>query len=415
MRCRWNYWSDYFLFFFDISFLLMNRYSPDSNDAYYASHQQSNTIRASGWQSPLPTANITPLSSSSLIRIVVECPFGSKKCDYAIDKSQQGRLIVSARRRHTFTPSYLLLGNKNDNKAIQTFLIPNDADVDRLQSRIERYTNRLIIEIPRVRSTYTNLIRTPIFKSSTGTSRLMRDDKKYNRKKSDDNRKLEYRIDCRGYKADELDVFIEGRDLIVQGKTKRATSPDPTGQRTSKQFARKISLPNTVDLSKVVSYLENGELRIEAPLKRNIYYSDDECILPESTAKAIGSRTVAEFNRNKSPVPSNPRYHYRRHERVSRHRGDDRRPSSPRQRAHSTEVHRYSHYNSPRDLDEDDDDDTGKNRRRQTVNYERYGTNRNDIEKRPVYRSGYSPENNIVTTTTRYHNYPIEKDIDFNY
>jgi HSP20 family molecular chaperone IbpA len=390
----------------------MNRYYSDSNDAYYASHQQSNNIRASGWQSPLPSTDITPSLSSTLIRIVVPCPFGSKKCDYTIDKSQQGRLNITARRRHTFKSDYLLLNNKN-NTAIQTFLIPNDADVDHLQSHIERYTNRLIIQMPRLHPTYTNLIRSPnIFASAIGTTPLIRDDTKYIRKHADNNRKLEYRVDCRGYTSDELDVFIQGRDLIVQGKTKRATSPDPTGQHVSKNFSRKISLPNTVDLSRIVSYLENGELRIEAPLKRDIHYRDEKILSPELSSTVVGNRTVGEFTRVQSPTPGQQQYHYRRHQRVSRHQGDDHRPQSPTRRIHSAESHHYPYYRSPRDLDEDDARDT---RHRRTVNYERYGTNQDDIEQVPIHRSNYSPGNNVVTTRTTYHNHPMEDDTSFNY
>jgi len=390
----------------------MNRYYSDSDDAYYPSRQPSDNIRASGWQSPLPTINET--SSSSVTRIVVESPFGSKKCDYTIDKSQRGRLIITARRRQLFSSDYLSLNNKN-NIVIQTFKIPYDADVDHLQSYIERNTNRLIIEIPRIRSANMNTyVRSPdMLKSSIDTSQLIKDNRKYNRKNIDNNRKLEYLIDCRGYTADEIDVFIQGRDLIVKGKTKRIISSDPTQQRTSKQFSRKISLPNTVDLSKVLSYSENGELRIEAPLKSGIDYTDEEILSSKPTSTAVSSRTAGEFDRMQSPLPRNHRRHYRRRERVSRFQ-----PSSAMHRVRSAENLRYPFYRSPRDLDDadDDDDDARENRRGRTVNYERYVTNRNDIEEQPIYRSVYSPLNNVVRTRTTYRrNYPIDNDPYFKY
>jgi hypothetical protein len=82
----------------------MSRYHSDSDDGYANHRRRSESVRGSGWQSPLPTtANnpTTPSSSSPVTRIVVESPFGSKKCDYSIDKSQRGRLIITARRRQT--------------------------------------------------------------------------------------------------------------------------------------------------------------------------------------------------------------------------------------------------------------------------------------------------------------------------
>ena len=176
--------------------------------------QQSNSVRGSGWQSPLPTSrNLTsPVPpSSSVTRIVVESPFGSKKCDYSIDKTQRGRLVITARRRTTSS-------NHKNHVAVQTFTIPSDADVDRLQSHVERDTNRLIIEIPRqhrrnsrsqqtsyIPSTNpsTRLLRSPdverMLTSPTGGPQLVRDDTRSNRPNSGANKKLEYRVDCHGY------------------------------------------------------------------------------------------------------------------------------------------------------------------------------------------------------------------------
>jgi len=388
----------------------MSRYYSDLDNTYYTSRQQSDNVRASGWQSPLPTTNVT--YSSPLLRIAVECPFGSKKCDYTIDKSQLGRLIVAARRRHTFKSAYLSL-NPKDNIITQTFTIPFDVDVERLQSHIERVTNRLIIEIPRTqssyintRNTYNNLIHSP----DILTSPIDDDDPKYIRKNLNNNQKLEYRIDCRGYTSDELDVFIQGRDLIVQGKTKRAISSDPTQQHISKHLSRKIPLPNTVDLSKIVSYFEDGELRIEAKFKSGMYYNDRKIYLPEGTPIAVSNRTGGQLNRIQSPVPSTHQHHYRRRQRVSRHRaydhGDDPRPSSPMQRARSADSFLYPSTRLSRDFDDEDEDedDARQNQTRRTVNYQRYITNRNDTDQQPVYRSVYSPTNNVFTTRTAYRN-----------
>lgn len=340
----------------------MSRYYSDSDNEYYASRQQqSNTIRASGWQSPIPRINETT-GSSSISRLVVECPFGRKKCDYTIDKSQPGRLIITARRRQTFS---------SNNIAVQTFTIPYDADVNHLKSYIEKNTNRLIIEIPRVSNIY----------KSTSKGNISRSIYNNNQRKN-----LEYRIDCRDYKPDELDVFIEGRDVIIQGKTKRTKSSDPTQRQVSKQFTRKIALANTVDLSKVRSYFENGELRIQAPPLKHGIYDRQEIV--------------------SSPLTGNHRRQYRRREHVSRIQ-----PSSSTQRVRSADGLRYREFDDD-DGDDYDDDDSEENRYRRTANYVRDTTNQNDIKSRSIY----TPSNRIVTRkTTTYRDYPVENHTYYKY
>lgn len=298
-------------------FLLMSRYYSEYDNAYYAS----------GWQSP----------TSSIVRLQVDCPFGSKKCEYSIDKSQRNRLIVSARRRHMFPTK-----NKND-LVVQTYPIPSDADVNRLYSYVERSTNRLIIEIPRL-SSYSN------------------------ERKSD--QKVEYHVDCRGYTADEVGVYVDGNDLIVQGKTKRSLSSDPSQHHMSQKFSRKISLPKTVDPTKVVSYFENGQLTIQAPVR-------------------VRERAL-------SPVPrGNHRRHYHRRERISRHQ----QPSRGIERARSAEVLRYPDYKYVRNFDDDDD------------NYERYTNNRRySYDDEPIYKSEYPP-----SIRTVYREYPREDTTYYRY
>ncbi|CAF4520238.1 unnamed protein product, partial [Didymodactylos carnosus] len=100
--------------------------------------------------------------------------------------------------------------------------------------------------------------------SPTSAPSIIRDRNSSNRHGG--KKKLEYRIDCKGYEQEDLEVFIQGHNLIVQGERKSTNS----NRNVSKKFSRKISLPPDVDLSKVVSYLDpginGGELRIEAPL-----------------------------------------------------------------------------------------------------------------------------------------------------
>ncbi|UJR27512.1 hypothetical protein I4U23_008796 [Adineta vaga] len=415
----------------------MNRYHSDSDDEYTNHRRRTDSVIGTGWQSPTITSGkiLAPtLSSSSLTRIVVESPFDSKKCDYAIDKSQPGLIIVSARRQPSSS------ANKKQ-VAVQKFKVPYDADVDRLQSHIERDTNRLIIEIPRKerpssraqqRSSYisntskTNarLLRSPdverMLTSPTGGPQLILGSSKSNKTHSNGNRKLEYRIDCRGYLAEELEVFIQGRDLIVQGKTNTSASIDPTEQRVSKKFTRKITLPSSVDLPRVVSYLEHGELRIEAPLKRGADQNDEEIIIPGPPPTS--NRTTAGLisnleNRALSPTTYS-RPHYQRNERVSRRRDYDRlnnrRVSGPTRRVRSVEGLRYPLYVSPRELDEDDDDEDNRTKRRQrSVDYQRRSNDRKDLEQQSTaYRLSYSPvPNNITTTTvTRHQTYPSDDD-----
>ena len=390
-----------------------------------------------------------------MTRIVVESPFGSSKCDFTIDKSQRGRLIVTARRRD------ILPLNAKNRVAVQTFSIPLDADVDRLQSHVERNTHRFIIEIPRQqrssqrssRSSYSNaaatasnrnhLIRSPdverMLTSPTGGPQLVRDNTRLGKQSSGGNRKLEYRIDCHGYAANELEVFIQGRDLIVHGQTRKSISSDPSKQRVSKKFTRKISFPNTVDLPNVVSYLERGELRVEAPLKPGVYYHDEEIIIPGPPPPS--TRSTAAYisnleNRVRSPAPasssSNHRHHNQQNERSGRRRDYDHRSNhriaTPTRRARSSGSGvgtglRYPLYVSPRELDEDEadeDDSRGEsNRRHLTTIHERRSVHRDDAAPKTIYRSVYSPAANLMTsgattttttTTNRQQKYPSDDD-----
>lgn len=383
----------------------MHRHDSDSDNDYYDSRKRSDGVRASGWQSPIPTNDEVASSSSGIIRLVIDCPFGSKKCDYGIDKSQRGRLIVTARRRHIFKLDPISPDNP-DNVVVQTFTIPYDADVDRLQSHVEHDKNRLIIEIPRLSSSYMNTTQTSsrFYPQSRNNSQIIVDDMKSssNRNYYGDNQKLEYFVDCNGYRADELDVSIEDHDLIVHGKTRRDASPSskPTRRHVSKEFTRKIILPNTVDLSKVISYLDNGQLRIEAPLKHDGYYMNDNTYFPQPVSTIMPQRTVVGYDRVQSP--NRHRRHYRRHERTTRHRDLDR-SLSPTNRIYSHEDVRYPVYRSLRDLD--NEDYIRRNQNSRMGNYEHYVTNGNGTRLEPAWTYSYAPLNNTVRTirTHRYY------------
>lgn len=415
----------------------MNRYRSDSDDEFTNHRRQRDSIVTTGWRSPSPTAakHLGPsLSSSSPTRIVVESPFGGKKCDYSIDKSQRGLLLVSARAQPSSSSDPRSSTGKKQ-VAVQRFPVPYDADVDRLQSHVERGTNRLIIEIPRMQgrpssraqhtpyasasNSKTRLLRSPdverMLTSPTGGPQLVHDSTAAGKSSAGGSRKLEYRIDCHGYMADELEVFIQGRDLIAQGQTSASKSSDPTQQRVSKKFTRKITLPSSVDLPRVVSYLENGELRVEAPLKRGAHYNDEEIIIPGPPPTSTSSRTTAALlsnleNRTMTPtVYSRP--HYRRNERISRRRDYDRsnarRVSSPTRRVRSTEGLQYPLYVSPRELDEAEENGNERHnresRRRRSTDYQRRTVDRHAEQRSPqrtVYRATYTPLPNQITTST---------------
>jgi HSP20 family molecular chaperone IbpA len=393
----------------------MNRYYSDSDDGYSKNQRPSTE-----WQSSSPTT-----------RLVVDSPFGSNKFDYSIDKSQRGRLIVTARRPRSRSLNHRSSREKS-HVAVQTFSIPLDADVDRLQSYIDRTSNRLIIEIPRrqqqqqqqqqqashrvisrpSRTSYVdssrmarNFIRSPdverMLTSPTGGPQLIRESRPVGKRVSGSNRKLEYRIDCHGYAADELDVFLQGRDLMVQGQTR--TSSDPNTHRVSKKFTRKISLPNTVDLEHVISYLDHGELRVEAPLKPGVRYDENEIVIPgpppTSTSNRATAALVSNYDRRmRSPPPpsSNRYYHQSIGRRRDYDRGERRRVTSPTRRGRSSDATRYPMYISPRAIDDDaeeEDTEPRNSRRRHNGSSEQRFVFRKDFQAKPSYRSLYSPTN----------------------
>ena len=408
----------------------MSSYYSDSDNVYTNCHRGSGNIHAFDWHSPLSTSTTSAIpstSSSSVTRLVVESPFDSKTFDYNIDKSQHGRLVITARQRYDLSSDYRS-PNRKKRVAIQTFAIPYDADVDRLRSHVEHDTNRLVIEIPRQRYSHSRishpsyintnqtthrLIRSPdierMLTSPTGGPYLVRDDRKSSGTSDHNRRKLEYRIDCHGYKAYELEVFIQGRDLIVQGKTYKSSLPDSTQQCVSKKFSRKITLPHTVDLVKVVSYLEHGTLRIEAPIKHGVYYDDEEIIVPAPTLSLTANHSIAPLissleNRIRSFSPYNHHY-YRPNERISRHRNYDRSNNrylaNSARRIRSMESLYYPFYKTPHELDDVNEDNRKEleNRHRRTANHERYSTNRKHIEQ-PTYKSIYSPTTDVIINAT---------------
>lgn len=416
----------------------MTRYYSDSDDGYSNYHRKSSNSRISGWQSPYLNLTSSPYSTSSTSnkRITIDSPFGLDKYDYSIDRSQPGRLTVTAHRKR-FSSS-----NRSDRVAVQTLDIPFDLDLDRLESYIEQSSNRLIIDIPRLhRSSHRssrvsygnsaninkNLIRSPDIERMLTTPlsrpKLVEDDRSYGHRNSISGRKLEYRIDCHGYAADELEVFVQGRDLIVQGSTRASSSSsttDPTQKRVSKKFSRKISLPNTVDPDGVLSHLENGELRIEAPLKPGFRHSDEEIIVPGPPPSMTGRATsllISNLERHsRSPISmfngssaSNNRYYYRENDHGTRRQRDYDRSKSRRVR--SVDGIRYPVLISPREIDEDRENERNYSRKERDDRQPKTSIyqQRHFIHTKPTEshlssdRSIYSPTKHVRSSSTKLH------------
>ncbi|CAF0980941.1 unnamed protein product [Didymodactylos carnosus] len=349
-------------------------YYSDSDDTYQARrhHPSTNTrhyTRRSGLASKLrPTS---PSNDESAIRIVVDSPF-PRKSDFFIDTSQRGRIIVTARyRRSTNSSNYIDYRKYQD--VVQTFKIPHDADIAQLTSYVERDGN-LVIDIPRRHYSYrdsfdsqnTNVGRSrdvydeveQMLTLPTSGPSLIRDKNASSR--HGDQKKLEYRIDCTGYAQEDLEVFIQGHDLIVQGERKSANP----NRNISKKFSRKITLPPDVNLSKVVSYLDTGinggELRVEAPLyekqsnnlRRRDYQIDEyDDYFPQRSSSLDFDRQI-------------------RRQRHQRHRDEYDYRLDPSKRIRSADGYRYPLYVPPQEEDFDRSS-RQKHPHRRIQNYER--------------------------------------------
>ncbi|MED4953751.1 Hsp20/alpha crystallin family protein [Paenibacillus macerans] len=76
-------------------------------------------------------------------------------------------------------------------------------------------------------------------------------------------------VDVPGYSKDQIEVFIEGRELRIQGEP----SMEYTGysfiksERHNGAFQRVIGLPGRVDTKEVTSVMDKGLLLIRFPIK----------------------------------------------------------------------------------------------------------------------------------------------------
>jgi HSP20 family protein len=76
-------------------------------------------------------------------------------------------------------------------------------------------------------------------------------------------------IDMPGVKPEDTEVLIEGRTLTIRGKfdeeSERKEGNYLLRERRHGQFMRAVALPGMVDVDKVTSKTENGELVITLP------------------------------------------------------------------------------------------------------------------------------------------------------
>ena len=80
--------------------------------------------------------------------------------------------------------------------------------------------------------------------------------------KKDDDKNFAVKFNLSGYKPDEIKVQLRGQKVIVTGKQRS----EEDGFQCSRDFHRRILLPDDVDLSSVTSRLsKEGLLTIEAP------------------------------------------------------------------------------------------------------------------------------------------------------
>lgn len=76
-------------------------------------------------------------------------------------------------------------------------------------------------------------------------------------------------LDLPGQDPDDIEVLIEGRTLTVRGRTQeeaeRREGEYLLRERRRGQFVRALTLPGMVEVDKVTSRVENGELIINLP------------------------------------------------------------------------------------------------------------------------------------------------------
>ncbi|KAK2567450.1 Heat shock protein hsp-16.2 [Acropora cervicornis] len=98
--------------------------------------------------------------------------------------------------------------------------------------------------------------------SEDGRALVLTGIKRVEEKKEDDDNKFAVKLNLSGYKPDEIKVQLRGQELTVTGKQRS----EEDGLQRSRDYHRRILLPDDADLSSVTSRLsKEGLLTIEAP------------------------------------------------------------------------------------------------------------------------------------------------------
>lgn len=81
-------------------------------------------------------------------------------------------------------------------------------------------------------------------------------------------------IEAPGVEADDVDIHVEGRDLVLSGEVHSPHAGDEPNQPKSRvqeryfgRFYREISLPRDADLEHITASLNQGVLQITVPKK----------------------------------------------------------------------------------------------------------------------------------------------------
>lgn len=80
-----------------------------------------------------------------------------------------------------------------------------------------------------------------------------------------------FKGDMPGVKQDDVDISLEGQNLLISGKREREQESDEgtmhTYERSYGQFSRAFALPDTADIDKIRCDLKDGVLTLVVPKK----------------------------------------------------------------------------------------------------------------------------------------------------
>ena len=137
----------------------------------------------------------------------------------------------------------------------------------------------------------TSVTSTP---SEDGRDLLLTGIKRVQENKKEEDKNFAVKLNLSGYKPDEIKVQLRGQELTVTGKQRS----EENGLQWSRDFHRRILLPDDVDLSSVSSRLsKEGLLTIEAPR--------DPAFLPSERSLDVTMEEVASQIEDEAKASSN--------------------------------------------------------------------------------------------------------------